>query len=110
MPAVSYALGTLLLFCACKDTINPPPFGREQYIEIYVEILRAADEEADSIAASKRAEEILARHGVTQEELLAYAEHYIDEPEHLAEVWLEIETRLRNPEPEDSTSGEVKGK
>ena len=103
------ALSTLLLFAACSDTIDPPPISREQYVDIYVEILQAVDEEPDSIAASKRAQEILDRRGVTQEELLAYAEHYVNEPEHLAEVWLEIETRIRNPESQDTTAAEEEG-
>jgi hypothetical protein len=102
-------LGTLLFFSACADTIDPPPINREQYVEIYVEILRAIDEEPDSIAASQRAQEILDLRGITQAELLAYAEHYINEPEHLAEVWLEIETRIRNPQGEDTTAVEEEG-
>ncbi len=99
------ALSTLL-FSACQNSIGSPPISREEYIETYVEILLAADEEPDSIAASKRAQEILDRRGITQEELLGYAEHYVDDPEHLAEVWMEIETRLRYPEGRDTTTTE----
>ena len=102
-------LGTLLFFAACSDTIDPPPISREQYVEIYVEILQAIDEEPDSIASSQRAQEILDRRGITQEELLAYAEHYLNEPEHLAEVWLEIETKIRNPAGQDTTEVEEEG-
>jgi len=102
-------LGTLLFFTACSDTIDPPPMSREQYIEVYVEIINAADEEPDSIAASQRAQEILERRGITQDELLAYAEHYIDDPELLAEVWFEIESRIRNPEDRDTTAVEEEG-
>ena len=102
-------LGTLLVLAACQETINPPPISREQYIDTYVEILLAADEEPDSVAASERAKEILERRGITQEELMAYAEHYIDDPEHLAEVWMEIETRLRYPEGRDTTTADEEG-
>lgn len=94
------ALGTPMS-AACGGRQPAGPISEEQYVEIYVEILRAADEAADSIAASKRATEILAKHGVSQDDLLKFARLNSD-ADYLAEVWLEIENRLRNPEP-DST-------
>jgi hypothetical protein len=103
---VSSALSTLLLLSACKDTIDRPPITRQEYVDTYVEIIRASDEEPDSIAASRRAQEILDRRGITQEDLLAYAEHYIDDPEHLAEIWFEIESIIRTPQDEDSTEAQ----
>jgi len=99
-------LSTLLLFATCKETIDPPPISREQYIETYVEIIKAADEEPDSIAAWERAQEILDRRGITQEDLQAYAEHYLEDPDHLAEVWFEIETLIRTPERQDTTEAD----
>lgn len=100
------ALSTLLLVTACDKVIERPPISQQQYVDIYVEILRAADEEPDEVAASQRAQEILDRRGVSQEDLLGFAEHYADDPEYLSEVWLEIERRLRSPEPQDSSNVE----
>jgi len=100
------ALSTLLLSSGCWKTVDRPPISREEYVEVYVDILRASDEEPDSIAASKRAQEILDRRGITEEELLGYAEHYAEDPEHLAQVWQEIESRLSEPEPQDSSQVE----
>jgi len=101
------ALSTLPLFAACEDTIDPPPISRQQYVETYVEIITTADEEQDSVAASERAQEILDRRGITQEDLLAFAEHYMEDPGYLGEVWFEIETIIRTPEGQDTT--EVEG-
>jgi len=100
------ALSTLLLLSACKRTVDRPPISREEYVEAYVEILQATDEEPDSVAASRRAQEILDRRGITQEELLGYAKHYAEDPEYLAQVWQEIESRLSEPEPQDSSEVE----
>lgn len=96
-------VGTLLAFAACQGDSSPAdPISREEYIDIYVEILRIADESPDSVVGSERALAILAKHGVSEEELLSFARNHIDDPQYLVEVWSEIEERLRNPEPADS--------
>lgn len=99
----SWVLGTLLAFAACQSDSAPDDLiSRKQYIDIYVEILRVADESPDSVVASERALAVLARHGVSEDELLAFARNHMDDPQYLVEVWSEIEERLRNPEPTDT--------
>jgi len=99
----SWVLGTLLAFAACQNDSAPADLiSRKQYIDIYVEILRVADESPDSVVASERALAVLARHGVSEDELIAFARNHMDDPRYMVEVWSEIEERLRNPEPTDT--------
>lgn len=102
LPRAALALVVLLVLQACRPATEQTRIGREEYIAIYVEILRAADAAPDSLAASDSARAILARRGVGEGDLLEFARHYAEDPEYLADVWLEIETRLRNPERQDS--------
>jgi hypothetical protein len=96
-------LGTLLASAACRRESAPAdPISRQDYIDLYVEILRVADESPDSVTASERALAILTQRGVTEHDLLTFARNHADDPEYLAELWSEIEERLRNPEPADS--------
>jgi hypothetical protein len=100
-------LGTLLASTGCRqESALPDPISREEYIDLYVEILRVADESPDSVTASERALAILIQRGVSEEDLLVFARNHMDDPEYLVELWSEIEERLRNPEPADSTEQE----
>jgi hypothetical protein len=101
---VLMALGTLSLVSACKQGSVADPISREEYIDVYVQILQAAAEEPDSVAATERAREILASHGVSEDDLLTFARNHADNAEYLVEIWSEIENRLRNPEEPDSTA------
>lgn len=98
-----WVLGTLLAFAACQNDSAPAdPISREEYIDIYVEILQVADESPDSVTASERAVAILARRGVSEEDLLAFARNHMEDPQYLVDIWSEIEERLRNPESADT--------
>jgi hypothetical protein len=98
------ALGILPLVSACKQGSLADPISREEYIDIYVQILQAAAEEPDSVAATESAREILEDHGVTEDDLLTFARNHAEDAEYLVELWSEIEDRLRNPEEPDSTA------
>ncbi len=94
-------LSALLCLGACGGA-EEPTLSEDEYVDAYVELLRAIDEEPDEAAASARAAEILARRGITEEDLAAFVERHRDDPKYLAEVWRRIEMRLRNPEPADT--------
>ncbi len=64
-------------------------------METYVEILRAADEARDTTEASRLALEILERRGLSDEQLEAFVGFHREDPQFLADVWREIETKLR---------------
>ncbi|KPK81780.1 MAG: hypothetical protein AMS25_04940 [Gemmatimonas sp. SM23_52] len=102
LPRAALALVVLLVLQACRPATEQTRIGREEYIDIYVEILRAAEAAPDSFAAADSARAILARREVTQGDLLDFAHQHAEDPEYLANVWVDIETRLRNPEEQDS--------
>jgi hypothetical protein len=98
-------LNATLFLSACHSTTEEGMVSREEYVEVYVELLRAADAAPDSFAASDSARRILAAHGLTEEDLLDYVRSHADDPDHLAEAWRKIEEQLRAPEPEDTAAG-----
>ncbi len=95
------ALSTLLFLSACRSEVKTA-MSREDYVQLYVEILLAADAALDSVAASDSARAILARREYKEDDLLDFARAHADDPGYLSNVWLEIETRLRNPPTPDS--------
>ena len=102
------ALGALLSFPACRDgePRHETGISRQEYVDTYVEILLAAELAEDSIAATESARAILARRGLTEDDLLEFGRRHTDDPEYLAEVWSEIEERIRYPEGADSVGEE----
>ncbi len=99
----SLALGTFLLLAACGGPQGHPPISRQDYVDTYVEILRASDEAGNELDAAQASQEILERRGISEDDLLKYARYYDNDTEYLANVWMEIEMRLRNPEPDSTT-------
>lgn len=91
------ALSALPLSAGCGDSRESTVMTRERYIALYVEILQAADSARDTLAAFRRASEILAEHGFSHDDLDAFARRHAGDPKYLAEVWGEIEQRLRTP-------------
>lgn len=98
------ALSTLLALAACGrgELDGGTGIDRQEYVDTYVEILLAAEIAEDSSAATESARAILARRGLTEDDLLEFGRRHADDPEYLAEVWLEIEERIRVPESADS--------
>lgn len=87
---------------ACRASTDEASLDREHYIAIYVEILRAQAGAPDSVAAVDSATKVLARHGVTEDDLGEFARRHADDPGFLASAWGEIATRLREPQRQDS--------
>lgn len=102
--SVACAAGLL----ACQQPSDElPGIDREQYVELYVKILRAAGEAPDTAAAAQRADSILRLDGLTRRDLTEFAERHAEDPRYLADVWTEIERRLREPpsEPDSPEEG-----
>ncbi len=89
-------LGTLLAVPACEPEVKAGPIDRARYVEVYVELLRATDAAPDSAAAADSVRAILERRGVSEEDLLEFARRRASDPQYLADVWLDIENRLRS--------------
>lgn len=84
---------------ACGGDPDRGAIDREVFIDTYVD-LRVAALETDSVRLGdgQRAE-ILARHGVTAEELVHFTEAHSTRLEFMRDVWNEVEVRMdRDPE------------
>jgi hypothetical protein len=104
--AACLALGAAV---ACRPEGREPASGRaltrEEFIETYVALLRVTATAADSADARARRAAVLQRRGIAPRDLERFARRYQDDPRALAEIWEEIERRLRTPEPPDDAAG-----
>ncbi len=91
---------------ACRSFEDEASLDRERYIDIYVEILRARAGAPDTAVAVDSTTAVLARHGVTEDDLDEFAWRHADDPGFLASAWGEIATRLREPQRQDSARHE----
>lgn len=67
---------------------------REAFIATYVDLRAAAIRAEDHRLSDELRSEILARHGVTEEGLLAFAEVHGGDVTFMRDVWDEVEERL----------------
>lgn len=67
---------------------------RETFVRAYVEIRGAALETEDAEPTERQREEILARYGVTAQDLVDFVEFHGEDVEYMRELWTDIEVRL----------------
>lgn len=79
----------------CGSSTDAATVDREEYIELYVELLRVSAAAEDSAEAARLRGQVLTRAGRTPEDLSAFVGRHADDPDYLADVWSEIERRLR---------------
>ena len=95
---LALALALALAAASCVGDASAPPaqggLDRETFISTYVD-LRAVTIRGDSFAISdaQRAE-VLARHGVTEDALLGFAQLHGEDVPFMRSVWDEVESRL----------------
>lgn len=81
------------LLTACGGGV-PQTIDRDLFIDTYVDLRMAAlDADSAKLSDADRGE-ILTRHGVTEEDLLSFAEIHAAELEFMREVWNDVELRL----------------
>ena len=88
-------LAALLVAAACEEDGGPETISREVFVETYV-ALRVAElggSRGDLIPAEER-ERVLAEKGVTEEELLTFAEMHGPDVTFMEQVWEDVERRL----------------
>lgn len=94
--AVGLALALLAAACGGDGPASAARGGidRETFIATYVD-LRATTIRGDSFAISDaQRDQVLARHGVTEEELLRFVELNGEDADFMRAVWDEVEARL----------------
>ncbi|HET9948488.1 MAG TPA: hypothetical protein VFQ22_06180 [Longimicrobiales bacterium] len=94
-PALLLALATA---CGSGESALPPDLiDRETFVEVYVDLRRAALEaEGDTLTPALR-DEILARHGVEARQLLDFAEVHGRDVELMRAIWDDVDERLFPP-------------
>jgi hypothetical protein len=89
---------------ACGTEADPAGvIEREVFIATWVDLRAAALVAGDPLPEPER-ERVLGERGVTEEELLGFAEAHGDDPRFMAEVWTEIESRMRPAPAADSVA------
>lgn len=97
--AVLLVLSALLAACGPSD---PPTIDRETFVTVYVELREAALRTPGGVIEPAARDEVLARHGLSEQDLVTFAEVHGDNVRYMAGVWREIEARL---EPDPAAAG-----
>jgi hypothetical protein len=93
------AIGLLLALASCDSDGSPvagDSIDREAFIATYVELRQAAIASPDFRVTPEQRDEVLARHGVSGEDLVHFADVHGRDLEFMNEVWAEVETRVRD--------------
>ncbi|MDX1647784.1 MAG: hypothetical protein R3304_11625 [Longimicrobiales bacterium] len=107
LPTAAALMAAMTVLGACGSSTPDDVIDRETFIDAYVELRVAAlDTDSQRVAAADR-EAILQRLGVTEDDLLRFAEVHGGELEYMREVWNEVELRLDQPsDPTPAENGE----
>jgi hypothetical protein len=83
--------------CGGGEDVPPGTLDREAFVGVMVELRMAALKQPNATLTPADRARILQDHGVTEEELITFAQVRGDDPAFMAEVWREIEQRLNVP-------------
>ena len=93
-------LGLLLSSLACGGGQSNLPVGDliepEDFIATYVDLRAAALITEDGQVTEIGRSEVLDHHGISEEDLISFAEAYGEDLTFMQEIWNEIELRLEN--------------
>ncbi|MDE2763841.1 MAG: hypothetical protein OXQ94_14545 [Gemmatimonadota bacterium] len=109
--AAGWVLACVLLHAGCAEDM-PDTIGRETFIETYV-ALRVAEltDQGDEMISAETRERVLREQGVTEEELIGFADVHGGDLDFMKELWKEVGKRmeaLRDP-PDTTGTGEGAG-
>ena len=86
------ALAALVIVAACAG--GAETIDRDVFVATYVDLRVAALETDSARLAEGDREAILARHGVTEEELTTFAEVHAADLEFMRDVWADVEAAM----------------
>ncbi len=93
-------LGLLLSSLACGGSQSNLPAGDliepEDFIATYVDLRAAALITEDGQVTEVGRSDVLDHHGISEEDLISFAEAYGEDLTFMQEIWNEIELRLEN--------------
>jgi hypothetical protein len=84
----------LAFSAACSEETPVTSVDRETFVATYVELRRAAMENPNGRISPERKEQILTARGLTEEDLLAFAEAWGRDVDTMAAIWTDVEQRL----------------
>ena len=88
----------LALLAGCERETEPAGLPQSRFIQVMVELRKAARGVQDSAAFEARKQQVLADAGVTEAQLRAYLAAHVRDLDHLAAVWESINVRLTKEE------------
>jgi hypothetical protein len=88
----------LLLSSACRG--DGGAIDRQVFVDTYVDLRTTALANPGGQIRPEQRDSVLARHSVTEDDLLRFTEVHGRNVEYMAEVWGEVENRLMPPPPE----------
>ena len=88
-------LAALLAAAACEEDGGPETISREVFVETYIalRVAELTERRDDGISAGAR-ERVLAEKGVTEEDLLTFAEVHGPDVNFMEQLWEDVEKRL----------------
>lgn len=98
-------LGALPALPACGNGAEPAPaetIDRETFVATYVDLRAAALAAPGGGLAPADRERILAQHGVSEQDLLEFADARGGDVAYMRDLWLEVEARLTPPAPDSA--------
>jgi hypothetical protein len=84
----------LVSLAGCERASEPAGLPQSRFIDVMVELRKAARGVQDTAVFAARRQQVLADAGVTEEQLRAYLTTHIRDLDHLAAVWESINVRL----------------
>lgn len=101
------ALVIALVAAGCAKEA-PTPTGvidRETFVATYVELRDVAMARPLKVLSDEDKERVLQGHGVTEEQLLAYADAWGGDPDYMIGVWEEVRSRVKPMAPPPDSLG-----
>lgn len=80
--------------CAAEAPVKEGVIARDVFIDTYVDLRTTALRAPEAELTDEARAEVLTRHGVTEEDLLAFADAWGGDIEYMRDVWDEVEARL----------------
>ena len=89
----------VILLVGCEGETEPTGvIERETFIATWIDLRNAAISAGGILSESAR-DRVLEQHDLTEEQLLGFADAYGGDPRYMAEVWTEVENRMRPAPP-----------
>lgn len=101
--AVGLAATATVALAACTTAPAEETIGRDAFVQAYVDLRISALDTSDQVMTDSLRALVLARHGVTAEDLLRFAEVHARDLEFMRDVWNDVEAQMdarRPTEPE----------